>query len=488
MKPRSWRRRMSLVVALVACLVQPFGSLALAQGGPDPVHAQAVPPAPSPPVLTLGSAIDLALSRNDRVVAARDEEQRATIGVRVARAAFNPKVVPSLFSSLGQSDLANQNYGLALTQQLTTGTEFRFNATTTSARNQFGTFYAGDTTLLVRQPLLRGFGRAAVREPLTAAELRTEHSTRDRTLVEQTVALEVAAAFYDLIKQKQLAVVAKQSLTRSRQLADASAAKLTLGRASQLDVLRARQLAGQGEAQLLAATDAVDDAADRLRLLVKMTSAETIAVPDQIPVPAPPVGLPADLVGTAWSTRAEVRNAEAVVADSLRAIALARTQLRPQADLSVGVTRQSAGPTIRTSFGLNDFRLATFATVSLPLDRTVEDAALQTAVLERERRQRDLDAVKTRVEVDVRRAARAHDRALKTLELETAAVDLAARELDVAKFRYERGLATSLDLVAGEANLVAAEGRRIGASADVALTQLALRASLGILDPRADMR
>src|SRR5262245_52404502 len=211
-------------------------SAVFAVAAAPPAAAQS-PPAP----LTLGAAIDLALARNDRVVAARDEEQRAAIGVRIARAAFNPKVVPSLFSSLGQSDLANQNYGLALTQQLTSGTEIRFHATTASSRNQLGTFYAGDTTFLVRQPLLRGLGRAAVREPLTAAEARIDQSTRDRALAEQTVALDTAAAFYDLIKQKQLAAVARQSLGRSRQLADASAAKLTLGRASQLDVLRARQ-------------------------------------------------------------------------------------------------------------------------------------------------------------------------------------------------------------------------------------------------------
>jgi outer membrane protein TolC len=462
-----------------------LAGLTLWLAGPPPAFAQAT--SGSAP-LTLGAAIDLALARNDRVVAARDEEQRATIGVRIARAAFNPKVVPSLSSSLGQTDLANQNYGVAVSQQLTSGTELRFNATTLSSRNQFGTFYAGDTTFLVRQPLLRGFGRAAAREPLTAAEARVDHSSRDRAFVEQTVALDVAGAYFDLIKQKQLAVVARQSLARTRQLADASAAKLTLGRASQLDVLRARQLAGQGEAQLLAAADAVDDAQDRLRLVMGMKSAEPMVVPDAIPPIATVNPLPEDLVGAAWSTRVDVRNAEASVTDSTRAINLARSQLRPQADLSLGMTRQIAGPSIKTSFGVNDFRLATFATVSMPLDRTAEDAALQTAVLERDRRQRDLDMMKTRVEMDVRKAARAHDRALKTLELEAAALDLAARELDVAKFRYERGLATSLDLVAAESNLVAAEGRRIAASADVALSQFALRAAVGILDPRTDMR
>jgi outer membrane protein TolC len=97
---RTLRGRAAWIVAVMAFGIQP----ALAQ-------AQA---ARTPSPLTLGTAIDQALARNDRVVAARDDEQRATIGVRSARAAFNPKVVPSLFSSLGQTDLANQNYGLAL--------------------------------------------------------------------------------------------------------------------------------------------------------------------------------------------------------------------------------------------------------------------------------------------------------------------------------------------------------------------------------------
>src|SRR6188508_2545345 len=113
-----------------------LAGLTLWLAGPPPAFAQAT--SGSAP-LTLGAAIDLALARNDRVVAARDEEQRATIGVRIARAAFNPKVVPSLSSSLGQTDLANQNYGVAVSQQLTSGTELRFNATTLSSRNQFGT-------------------------------------------------------------------------------------------------------------------------------------------------------------------------------------------------------------------------------------------------------------------------------------------------------------------------------------------------------------
>jgi outer membrane protein TolC len=58
----------------------------------------------------------------------------------------------------------------------------------------------------------------------------------------------------------------------------------------------------------------------------------------------------------------------------------------------------------------------------------------------------------------------------------------------VAQLRYERGLSNNLDVVAAEGNLLSAESRRIAALADLAIARLAFRATLGVLDPRRDMR
>jgi outer membrane protein TolC len=61
-----------------------------------------------------------------------------------------------------------------------------------------------------------------------------------------------------------------------------------------------------------------------------------------------------------------------------------------------------------------------------------------------------------------------------------------AREVEVARLRYERGLSNNLDVVSAETNLLNVESLRILALADLATSRLSLRATLGILDPRKD--
>ena len=57
----------------------------------------------------------------------------------------------------------------------------------------------------------------------------------------------------------------------------------------------------------------------------------------------------------------------------------------------------------------------------------------------------------------------------------------------MAQLRSERGLSNNLDVVAAEANLLAMQGRRLAALADLAVVNFSLRATIGILDPRKDL-
>jgi hypothetical protein len=135
-------------------------------------------------VLTLGAVVGGALRM---IASSRAARAARHVGVRIARD-VNPKIVRR---SSAQRSRASANQGTASRRSNATGTEFRFNATTTSSRNARH-LLRGDT--IPRAPAaLAGFGRAAVRRPLTAAELRIEQSPA--TALEQTVALEVATAF-----------------------------------------------------------------------------------------------------------------------------------------------------------------------------------------------------------------------------------------------------------------------------------------------------
>jgi outer membrane protein TolC len=95
--------------------------------------------------------------------------------------------------------------------------------------------------------------------------------------------------------------------------------------------------------------------------------------------------------------------------------------------------------------------------------------------------------MRRRIADDVRRAVRDRDRLLRLMTAAETAVTISQRQVEVAQLRYERGLSNNLDVVTAENDLLSAESRRSAAAAEYAIAQLTLRATVGILNPRADL-
>src|SRR5579871_6473552 len=92
------------------------------------VHAGA------PERLTLSQAIQEALAHNDRMADARDRLEEADLGLHLAKNEFKPKVVPNIQGSFGQTDIANQNYRVDVSERFATGTEVRAGIGTSTAQ------------------------------------------------------------------------------------------------------------------------------------------------------------------------------------------------------------------------------------------------------------------------------------------------------------------------------------------------------------------
>jgi len=438
------------------------------------------------PILTLADAVESALANNDRLLGVRDGVEQADLSVRLARSAFKPKVVPNMLGSFGNPDVSNQSYRMDLSQRFTTGTELRAAAATSTARNQLGIYYNTDTTLQLSQPLLRGRGRSAARRGLTSAEARRADAARLQALSEQQVAVEVAGSYYRVVAQKRLVAVAEQSFERSQQLLEASTAKLSVGRVSQLDVFRARQLVSQAEGQLLDARAAVEDAKDQIRSLLGEDADFDFEVEPEIPRAVEAVTAE-DAMKTALERRLELLGAEEAIADAERSVTFARNQMLPQLDVNFTLTRGATGESFSSTVGVDRFRFATFFAVSLPVDRTAQVVELHNAVIERDRRRRAVHSLRLGIAEAARRAVRQQERLLKGLEVAESTVDFAEKEAEVASLRYQRGLSNNLDVVTAEGNVLSAQSRRLGILAELAVARLALRATLGILDPRKDV-
>jgi outer membrane protein TolC len=449
---------------------------------------------PLPPVLTLTDAVTEALAKNERLVNQSDGIAQADLGLRLARNTFRPKITPNIFGSFGRNDGSGQTYRVDVSQKLVTGTELRLSTGTASAQIPGGIgdpsdllFYNADTTLTLSQPLLRGFGRTVSRRGLTAAELRREDADRQQSLAEQQVAVDVASAYYRVVSQQTFVEVARQSLLRARRLRDASEAKLDAGLVSQLDVLRSQQLVSQSEMQFFDAQSAVEDARDQLTFLLGRAETTPFQVSAQVPrTGTDPIDVPT-ATSIALANRLDLKSRRASAEDAENQIRFSRNQLLPQVDVNFAFTRRETAPSFRDSFGLDDYKFATFFTISSPVDRTAQQVEFQQAVMDRERRRRETQTLERQIADSVKQIVRERDRLLRSVVAAETSVDISKREVEVAQLRYETGLSNNLDVVTAEASLLQSEGRRIQALADSAVAELRLRAVLGIFNPRTDI-
>lgn len=448
-----------------------------------------------PPLLSLSDAVLEALQHNDRIANQLDGIAHAELSLRLARTAFRPQFTPNILGSFGQTNVNSQTYRVDLTQKFLTGTEFRLSAGAASSQIPGTTarpgddirFYNTDTTVVVSQPLLRGFGGAVAGRALASAEHRRSQAVRAAALAEQQVALDVATAYYGVVAQELAVDVTRLSLDRAKTLREASEAKLDAGLVSQLDVLRSQQLVSQAEERFFDAQLASDEARDRLLFLIGRDRNTPFAVEHTVPaVDDAPIQV--DLaVAIAQERRLDLQSLVADAADADRQVRVARNQLLPQVDVNLALTRRETSSALSRSFGLDGYEFATFFTVAMPVDRTAMQVDHQNSVLDRNRRRRDVETVARQIGDDVRRASRARDRALRgRLSAETA-VTIGRREVEVAKLRYERGLSNNLDVITAETGLLSAETRRVQALAEALLATLRLRTVIGIFEPRSNV-
>jgi outer membrane protein len=455
--------------------------------GNEDLQDEAVPgPAAGAPTLSLGATVALALERNFSLLDQADNVSAAGFRVGVARAQFLPQLRPTFSRT---SDGAS--YGLDLTQKLPwSGATVEGVAAFTS--NELGgtpVARSAAATLLVRQPLLRGAGPNATYFDLTNSRRAKQAQQRSYELARQRLAIQTTSAFFGVIAQRQLLTVSRQSLKRSRSLLRASEARLKVGLASKLDVFRAELQAAQTEDALVRSQAALESALEQLRSLLALPPGDPVepeAVSLMETVTAEPEPLEA-LVLRAVEHRIELKEAKDQVADSRRSLALAKQNLLPQLDATLGITRLGGGPSYRDAWNAADTRATLGVTTSYPLERSADKANRAIAELdltsrERALRQRELD-----IEGEVRSAVRELLRIRKSVELQKQAVDVAAQQRRLATLRYERGLASNFDVVDAEGSLVLARSALVGLLASYRVAEIELKRTTGTLDVASEL-
>ena len=443
-----------------------------------PAHAGAQPPA-----LTLRQAVGEALRASPQLEAPEDGRTLAAIRERQAAARFGIKFNPQFQTGTDPIGLSSSSVGVVVSKQLLSGTVIRLQADSIQFGTGSGELRDAGYTVGISQPLLRGWKSVASAD-LIQARRGVQSAETARIDARQRLIVQVAETYFEVVKAKRLAAVAEQGLERAQLLKVMSEARSRVGLATELDVLRADLLASQAEAVLVAQRDALENARDGLTRLIGRDGGDHIEVVDGDPLAlnVAPVQSLDMTIDAAVARRPDVREARERIGDARRQEKVVRWNVLPPVNLELGYTQRGLGPG-ENIYGqwMNGWRFGLSSNYAI--DRSDEAASAAAAAVSVRAAERDARDTERKAADEIRRAYRAQDRAAATLAIQLKAVDMALRQLRLAKLRYESGIAGNLDVIDAENNLMAAGTARITAEIDQALAALAVSRATGILDP-----
>lgn len=435
-------------------------------GPPSDATVLDEPLPPGTPTIPLGRALTTALEHNFGMLNAADAVTTSRLREGVVRAQFYPKLTPRY-----QRSAADSLWGVDAQQKVpwTGGTLTASALMRSTAAGATGPALSpfprtSDFRIVMTQPLLRGFGPNASFYELRSGRRGREAQERQFELGRQRLAVDVTRAYYQVIQQRQLMAVSRQSLERSESLRRASAARLEVGLVSKLDVYRAELQASQAQESMVRAETSLAAELERFRTLLGLSPGdslqpEPVTVPDDVTDDVEPLEV---LTQRALENRLDLIEAREEIGDARRTASLARQNMLPQLDLNVGVTQFGTGTSYSNAINTADRRVNLFLSTSYSLERSTEAASSAVAQLdvtsrERTYRQRQLD-----VEAEVRSSVRELQRIRKSIELQKKGVEVAEQQRRLATLRYQRGLASNFDVVDAEGSLVLARSALVG--------------------------
>ena len=318
----------------------------------------------------------------------------------------------------------------------------------------------------------------------TGAALRIARDFREAarlTLTEEEgeIELQVRTAYYRALLAQELEEIALAALEQAEAFLAQERLRLSAGRASELEVLRAEVSRDNLRPQVVEAQNLAQLSLLDLKRLVDLP----LAVPVRLttPLSAPEAALPLRAeAAEATAGRAALAAAERQVAMREEGIRIARGAFLPSVNLQMNYGRQLF-PSGALQFD-GDWRTDWTATlgVQVPIFSGGQRLAqLQTARVEAERARLQLAQLREGVQLQYERAAGERERARAAIAARESTVAAAQRVHDLTALRYQQGLATQLEVSQARLELLQARTNLARAVADFFIADAALLRAAG---------
>jgi outer membrane protein TolC len=454
------------------------------EGGPEGVLVESAEPAAR--VLSLREALALAVSDNRDYRSRQEDLYVATLGLVGVRHAFSPQLsalVTYAFSDVEDSgETRAGSLALGASQILGTGGTLAVAGTAGHSESSSAEgLFDSDLTVRLAQPLLRGAGYAVSHEPLVQAERNLIYAIRDFELFREDFSIDVATRFYGLVQSKRSIDNQRESTERFTFARRQAEAFFEVGRANELNYLRARREELNSQDALIQAEEDHQLELDRFRIFLGLPEGQPIDVLDESPEFVP-VSYDADSAArVALTNRLDVLTSRERLQDSERNLRLAEHGLLPDLGLNLAWTADADPTRGLTDQQLDQDAVSAALTLELPVDRVSERNALRVAQISFEQARRSLDEFEDGVVVGIKSALRELERREQSVAIQRELIRDEEKNLRIAELQFEQGRVDNRDVVEAQQSLTAAKNGLIAEQVSYELARLRLLRDLGIL-------
>jgi outer membrane protein TolC len=346
----------------------------------------------------------------------------------------------------------------------------------------FGQENAYATTISGSQLLYSG-GRtgaalAIARNFREAAELQLQEETAD-------IDLAVRTAYYRALFALELERIAAAAVVQAEQFLDQERLREKTGVASELDVLRAEVALANLKPQAVEARSAAEIAALDLKRLVNVPAAQPLRLTTTLEAPAPNRLAPPEFApDETLARRAAIAAAERQVRMRELAVRIAKGAFLPSIALQMSYGRL-AFPTDAFRFGGLDWRTDWSAVlgVQVPIfDGLRRAAQVDQAAAEFNQARLRLAQLREGVQLQYHQALGERKRAAATIAARQTTVTQAQRVYDLTVMRYDRGVATQLEVSDARLALLQARTNLAQALSDFYVAEATVARALGSYD------
>lgn len=300
---------------------------------------------------------------------------------------------------------------------------------------------------------------------------------------EAEMTLQVRTAYYRALLAREMAAISREALAQARSFLAEERQREDAGVASELEVLRAEVEMANLEPQLVASENAAELAELDLKRLLNLPLDQPVRLTSTLAAPAAAPDDPsAGDVASMLARRASVESAERQVQVRKHQVTMARNAFLPSLSL-----RMNYGKLVypERMLGFSGQRWSTDWNAALSIDLPIftgfrRFADTDAARAELSQAELQLGQLTEAVQLQYEQARTERARAWSAIEARRQTVDQADRVHSLTVLRYERGLATQLEVSGARLSLLQARTNLAQALSDYYTADAGVQRALGL--------